>query len=136
MDLGTLILVLFVLAAVAAVGKLILTLVIFLTVKNDALKVADHGATWWRHWRANELQQFNRKGPIVKVGSRSFKIRHLRSDESNEMFPNPGLPGYVLVQERLLWVISGRSASYPSNGRCLAVVSTDRRSPFIKFLLW
>lgn len=83
-------------AVAKAVGKLM-----FPFNRNDALKVVDHGTTWWRHWRAKELQQFNKKGPIVKVGARSFQILHERSDESDKMFPRPGLNGHVLVQERL-----------------------------------
>lgn len=69
--------------------------------RNDLLKVIDHGATWWRHWHNKELQQFNKKGPVIKVGTRSFRIHHERSDDSDKMFPRPGLNGYILVEERL-----------------------------------
>jgi hypothetical protein len=70
--------------------------------RSDFLKVLDHGATWWRHWHDQELQQFNTEGPVIDVGPRSFQIRHQRSDDPEKMFREDGLlRAYLLVAERV-----------------------------------
>jgi len=69
--------------------------------RSDIIKLIDHSATRWRHWQEEELQQFNNIGPVVAVDARSFRIRHQRSNDPNEMFPTPGLQAYVLVAETL-----------------------------------
>jgi len=69
--------------------------------RSDLVKVLDHAATWWRHWYAQELQQFNITGPVVRIGTRSFQIHHERSNDADKMFPRPGLNTYLLVEERL-----------------------------------
>ena len=101
MEFGDLLLLLIVSTAIALVGKAILTLFSIFINRSDALRVADHGFTWWRHWRAKELDQFNEQGSVVKVGCRSFTIRHGRSDEPDKIVTGVGVHGYVLVQERL-----------------------------------
>lgn len=69
--------------------------------RSDILKLLDHALTGGRHWRAKELHQFNRKGPVIKVGSRSFCIHHERSPDPAEMFPRLGFQTCILVEERL-----------------------------------
>ena len=70
--------------------------------RSDFVKLVDHGVTYWRHWRANEMQQFNNSGPVVRIGARSFRIYHERSNQPGDMFPRPGLQTYILVAE-CLW---------------------------------
>ena len=101
MDLADLLLLLFAFALLAAVGQAIRTLLSIFINRSDVLRVADHGLTWWRHKRAKELDQFNKDGQVVNAGSRSFTIRHERSDETDRIVSRVGVHGYVLVQERL-----------------------------------
>lgn len=101
MEPPDILLLLFAAAILAAIGQALLTLVSIFVNRSDILRVADHGLTWWRHKRAKELGQFNKQGPVIEVGSRSFTIRHELSAEPDNMLPRVGVHGHVLVQERL-----------------------------------
>ena len=77
-----------------------------LFTRDDLRKTIDHLLTWGRHKRGGELEQFNRTGSKLKIGSRTFSICYPKSDDPNQLFPKPGLHSFVLVSETLksrLW---------------------------------